>query len=155
MHAVWECPFHNIPIWTLEIQSLKVVPSIKYLGTILSSDNGCSHMESRKKASIKAFYSLQGAGVKYNGVNPETAVNIYRTDVESVMSYGCSFIHMSQTYLKKLDSIQSMHLKSIMGLRKCARTTMPHGSDYYNEFVKIPQIHEKSYRTMEFSTKSL
>ena len=118
-----KCQFHNIPIWTLESQSLKVVPSIKYLGTILSSDDGCSHMESRKQASIKAFYSLQGAGVKYNGINPETAVNIYRTAVGSVMSYGCSSIHMSQTYLKKLDSIQSMHLKSIMGLRKCARTT--------------------------------
>ena len=58
-------------------------------------------MESRKLASTKAFYSLQGAGVKYNGVNPETAVNIYRTAVGSVMSYGCSSIHMSQTYLKK------------------------------------------------------
>ena len=32
---------------------------------------------------------------------------------------------------------------------------MPHGSDFYNEFAKIPQIHEKSYRAMEFSTKSL
>ena len=37
-----KCPFHNIPIWTLESQSLKVAPSIKYSGTILSSDNGCS-----------------------------------------------------------------------------------------------------------------
>ena len=32
---------------------------------------------------------------------------------------------------------------------------MPHGSDFYNEFAKIPQIYEKSYRAMEFSTKSL
>ena len=32
---------------------------------------------------------------------------------------------------------------------------MPHGSDFYNEFAKIHQIYEKSYRAMEFSTKSL
>ena len=32
---------------------------------------------------------------------------------------------------------------------------MPHGRDFYNEFAKIPQIYEKSYRAMEFSTKSL
>ena len=32
---------------------------------------------------------------------------------------------------------------------------MPQGSDFYNEFDKIPQIYKKSYRTMEFSTKSL
>ena len=32
---------------------------------------------------------------------------------------------------------------------------MPHGSDFYNEFVKIHQIYEKSYRAMEFLTKSL
>ena len=29
---------------------------------------------------------------------------------------------------------------------------MPHGSDFYYEFAKIPQIYEKSYRAMEFST---
>ena len=27
---------------------------------------------------------------------------------------------------------------------------MPHGSDFYNEFAKIHQIYEKSYRAMEF-----
>ena len=32
---------------------------------------------------------------------------------------------------------------------------MPHGSDFYNEFAKIPEIYEKSYRAMEFSTKLL
>ena len=32
---------------------------------------------------------------------------------------------------------------------------MPHGSDFYNEFAKIHQIYEKSYRAIEFSTKSL
>ena len=32
---------------------------------------------------------------------------------------------------------------------------MPHGSDFYNEFARIHQIYEKSYRAMEFLTKSL
>ena len=32
---------------------------------------------------------------------------------------------------------------------------MPHGGDFNNEFAKIHQIYEKSYRAMEFFTKSL
>ena len=39
--------------------------------------------------------------------------------------------------------------------RRFGVKAMPHGSDFYNEFAKIPQIYEKSYRAMEFSTKSL
>ena len=38
---------------------------------------------------------------------------------------------------------------------RCLIKAMPHGSDFYNEFAKIHQIYEKSYRAMEFSTKSL
>ena len=32
---------------------------------------------------------------------------------------------------------------------------MPHGGDFYNESAKIHQIYKKSYRMMEFLTKSL
>ena len=70
-------PYKNIPKWYMNNQSLNVVPSIKYLGTILEPGSGGKHTGSRKMATQRAFYSLQGAGVNYGGVQPETAVNIY------------------------------------------------------------------------------
>ena len=62
---------------------------IKYLGTVLSSVSGSPHVESRITAAQKAFYSLQGGGLMFNSVNPETAINIYRTAVKSVLMSGC------------------------------------------------------------------
>ena len=39
---------------------------------------GDGHLASRKVGAEKAYYSLQGAGLKFNGLNPETSVSIYR-----------------------------------------------------------------------------
>ena len=50
-----------------------MVTSMKYLGTNLHS---ASHVEMRKNAAQRAFYSLQGAGVKYGGVSLVTALDI-------------------------------------------------------------------------------
>ena len=69
--------FNNIPKWSIENVSLTVVPSNKYLGAVLSGVNGDAHTTEHKRAAQKAFFSLQGAGLKYGGVNPKTAINIY------------------------------------------------------------------------------
>ena len=71
-----EYPFTAIPRWTMNNKYLNVAPSIKYLGTSLCHDNGASHTELRKLAAQKAYYSLQGAGLKYNGVKLDTAIKI-------------------------------------------------------------------------------
>ena len=79
---------------------------IKYLGTVLSSVSGSPHVESRITAAQKAFYSLQGGGLMFNSVNPETAINIYRTAVKSVLMSGCSAIQLPKDLLCKLDRTQ-------------------------------------------------
>ena len=68
-------------------------------------------------ATQRAFYSLQGAGVNYGGVQPETTVKIYRVAVGSVLTYCCSAIYMSQSNMKSLNVIQNNQLKYIVGLR--------------------------------------
>ena len=83
--------------------------------------NGGKHTGSRKMATQRAFYSLQGAGVNYGGVQPETAVKIY--PVGSVLTYGCSAIYMSQSNMKSLNTIQNNQLKYIVGLRRNVRST--------------------------------
>ena len=113
-------PFSCDPKWTIGSVPLNVVPSVKYLGTNLHS---ASHVETRKNAAQRAFYSLQGAGVKYGGVSPVTALDIYRTAVASFLSCGCSSVHLSHTELKELDKVQSKHIKCIMGLKYSSHTT--------------------------------
>ena len=92
-------PFSVLPSWILENSILQVAPSIKYLGTVLCPKGDC-HLASRKVAAEKAYYSLQGAGLKFNGLNPKTSFSIYRTAVQSITSFGCSSIYLSQTKLK-------------------------------------------------------
>jgi hypothetical protein len=118
-----KCPFIATPHWTMDNVSLSVVPSMKYLGTMLCYDNGTSHIESRKSSAQKAYYSLQGAGVKYNGVELGTAVRIYQTAVESVIGYGCSSIHLSKSNSRLLDTLHCKQLKNIMGLKYSAHSS--------------------------------
>ena len=106
-------PFNVVPNWTIDNVTLQVVPSIKYLGTILNRNQ---HIENRKQAAQKAFYSLQAAGLKYEG-------KIYKTAVQTVMSYGCSSVHLTQSNLKELDTLQGKHLKTIMGLSYSCSTS--------------------------------
>ena len=114
-------PFNCTPVWSIDNVILKVVPSLKYLGTSLDGGN---HVQVRKQAAQRAFYSIQGAGVKYGGVSPATAVNIYNAAVCSVILHGCSSIHLSNCNLRELDKMQSKHVKCIMGLKSSSRTTV-------------------------------
>ena len=59
-----------------------------------------SDTELRKLAAQKAYYSLQGTGLKHDGVKLDTAIKIYRTAVE-----------------RMFDTIHCKHLKNIMGLK--------------------------------------
>jgi hypothetical protein len=114
-------PFISIPSWNIDNDTLKVVPSLKYLGSII---NGGNHVDVRKQAAQRAFYSLQGAGIKYGGVSPVTAMNIYDAAVSSVLSYCCGSVHLSNSKLKELDKTQSKHVKVIMGLKFSSHTTV-------------------------------
>ena len=61
--------------------------------------------------------------MKYEGVSPVTALDIYQAAVASVLSYGCSSVHLSNTELKELDKVQSKHIKCMIGLKFTLRTT--------------------------------
>ena len=102
---------------------LAVNDCLTYLGAGLSNDNGKCHLESRMQSAQKAFYSLQGAGLHYNGVNPESAVKIFCTGIRPILAYGCESIHMNKALIKELDKLQGKLLKSCLGLSKYSHTT--------------------------------
>ena len=117
-------PFVKQPVWTLDDVSLKIVTSIKYLGTVISfHDRGKYHILSRTAAAQKAYFSLQGAGIKYRGVTPKVSSYIYQIAVTSILSYGCSSIHLSKLDVNVLDRTQSKHIKNMLGLRFSSHTT--------------------------------
>ena len=87
-------PFVNYPSWILDYVSLKVVTSIKYLGTTLSyQDKAKCHILSRNVASQKAFYSLQGAGLKFQGISPELLTSVYHSAVTSVGAFTLQILY--------------------------------------------------------------
>ena len=55
---------------------------------------------------------------------------------------------------EKVNNFNDILISSIDSIAPLVKA-MPHGSDFYNEFAKIHQIYEKTYRAMEFLTKSL
>ena len=117
-------PFVNGPSWILDNTSLNVVTSIRYLGTTLSyHDKAKCHILSHNVASQKAFYSLQGAGLKFQGISPELLTSVYHTAVTSILSYGCSSVYMSKSDFKFLDTIQGKHIKCMLGLKFSSRST--------------------------------
>ena len=115
-------PFTTSPKWHLNGEQLPVRDSIVYLGTVIGDRNGEKHTESRLRKATKSFYSLQGCGLNAHGVSPNTGLHIYNTAVRSTLTYGCSAVHISGKYLKKLDQLQGKIIKSILGIPYSSRT---------------------------------
>ena len=59
------------PTWNLNEVKLKQNDAVTYLGTRLSNQTR-DHMDSRITATRRAFYGLQGAGLRVGGVNSFT-----------------------------------------------------------------------------------
>ena len=118
-------PFTSTPSWTINGTELKLDKNITYLGSVLgdNSKSGAAHIETRIRPATKSYYGLQGAGIKYPGVNPVVSLDIYNMAVRSVLVYGCSCMYISNVNLKKLDKCQSRIIKQCFGLSQFVRTT--------------------------------
>ena len=93
-------PLTDLPVWTIEETPLRIVDELSYLGTSIDNHSGTSHVEVR-------YFSLQGAGLSYNGLSPETARTVFNLGVRSAMLYGCHSVMVKDVKLKLLDRLQS------------------------------------------------
>ena len=59
----------------------------------------------------------------FNCVHPETAINIYRTAVKSVLISGCSAIQLSKDLLSKFNRTQGKLVKAILSISYIFHTT--------------------------------
>jgi hypothetical protein len=62
---------------------------MKYLG-IIFSDNGTfdAHIDKRSSATIKAAAMLKNFGLNENVMDPNLRINLYKTYVMQVLTYG-------------------------------------------------------------------
>ena len=81
------------------------------------------HDKERSLAAQRAFYSLQGAGLHYGGVDPHVAAKLYSVGVRTLLTYGCEALHLSDPTLRSLESMQGKLVKAFLGLRKSSRTS--------------------------------
>ncbi len=97
--------------WHLDDVYLKQTNQIIYLGVALSN-NGKAHSEERIKATRRAFYALQNAGMCAKGVKPETVVHMYNAAIRPVLLYGQQCVYQNKIATEQTDKLQSKLLKS-------------------------------------------
>ena len=96
-------PFRTEPECIIDGQPLQIKPNITYLCAVLGGNNG-PHCDSRMRSAQRAFYSIQGTGLCYKGVDAKVAINKFQTAVQTTLTYGCDNIFISRTALNRLDS---------------------------------------------------
>ena len=116
-------PFDSIPNWKMNNTSLSVESNLTYLGAEIGSNSGKIHIEKRIRCAQRAFYSLQGSGLKFRGVLPETAMSIFKTVIHSTLSYGCTAIYLNKKCIYEMDKLQGKLIKTVLGLSKFCYTT--------------------------------
>ena len=129
---------------------LKINTCVKYLGTFLGDSNGSCHIESRIKATTKAFYGLQNAGIRCPVIKLQTVVDIYQTAVNTMLQFGCSTIHINRTNMIKVNRHQCNLIKRHLGLSKWC-----HSSSLLQALGILPLSVDINLQTMDLLTKSV
>jgi hypothetical protein len=106
--------------WELDGVHLDEVDHVIHLGVVLAN-NATSH--ARIKATRRAFYALQGAGLCVNGTNPDTITHIYSTAVRPVLLYGLECVYQTKSIMHEVETVQSKLLKAALGLKRYCRST--------------------------------
>ena len=96
--------------WYLEGIRLEEDDHITHLGVILAND-AHSHATARIKATRRAFYVLQGAGLCINYSNSDTITQIFKTVVRPVLVYGLECVYPTKTALHKAELSQAKSVR--------------------------------------------
>ena len=116
-------PFVTAPEWHLNNTVLHIAQNIDYLGAVLGNNGSNAHIQARLSSCRKAFYFLQGAGLCKQGLNIQTAVHVFRSTCNSILTYGCEDMFLSNDNKKDLHKLQGKFIKCIVGLGPMYRTT--------------------------------
>ena len=116
-------PFSSQPKWYIHNTVLKNCDYLTYLGIVLSNDSSHNHVYSRITSCRKAFYSLQNAGLCKDGLDVKTSTYIWSVICQSILSYGCEAVSLSDKNIYDIDKLQGNLVKCFTGIGKTYRTT--------------------------------
>lgn len=104
--------------WTLDEKPMPVVSNSTHIGIHKSDRNSAQlTVEENIKKARRTVYSLMGAGLHgKGGLDPETAISIFRSYVLPVLTYGLEIVLPSGKTLTMLQQYYKKLLKQILSM---------------------------------------
>ena len=103
--------------WTINGEPMPVVQDATHMGIKRSAVSNEPTVEENIKKARKTMYSLMGPGLHgHNGLDPETAVQLYQVYVLLTLLYGLELILPEQRLVDMLEGTNKKFLKHILSL---------------------------------------
>ena len=101
----------TLPVFTVANEQLLVVPSFKYLGSMLSEDcNIDEEVQNRIRQASVSFGRLRRRVFQNRNLNLHTKVSVYHAVCISTLLYGCE---AWVTYSRHLRSLENFHIRCL------------------------------------------
>ena len=109
--------FKNEPRWRLGSKTMENEITLEMLGVIFSSDGHSNpHVNSRIMKCRRSLYRLIGCGMSFPGFNVDIKKYIWDSVCVSTLKYGLETMYLSNTQIRKLESLLGTLWKSSLGL---------------------------------------
>ena len=106
------------PAISIDDVELRVVDSLKYLGSMISSDGSLDkEIASRISKASQALGHLRNRRLNHQNVTLDTKVKVYRAVVLSSLLYGCETWTVYRRHLRQLERFHQRALRSILEIR--------------------------------------
>ena len=114
-----------LPIFTIADKHLSIVPSFKYLGSILSEDNNIDNeVQNRIKQASTAFGRLRRRVFQNKNLHLHTKLSVYQAVCITTLLYSCE---AWVTYSRHLKSLQHFHIRCLQRILGITwRDRVPH-----------------------------
>lgn len=107
------------PKWYLGDQLLTVKQSVNILGVSFDAKNNpTEHINERISRCRRAFYGLVKSGITHTLLDARTKMYMWQTMCVPSLTYGCESLHLRQSDIHKLESLQGCMLKQCVHLPK-------------------------------------
>ena len=102
-------PLVSLPKLFLNNVELRLDKTINYLGATLGNNCSSEHVSNRISACCRAFFSLQSAGLRKNGLNIKTATYVFLTTCKPILLYACNTLLLNNNDVNNLEKFK-IHL---------------------------------------------
>ena len=82
----------------------------------------------------QSLYGLRDAGMSYPGADASVNKYLWTSICQPTLLYGMECVHLSQSTMSRLETVQGNHIKQSLGLNKYARTS------YLLDSLQLPHV---------------